>query len=118
MNPTIINDNKRIGLIWAAIAVFAGIAILVHLMWPDIFNFWGSVGLFLVGSGIASLIIDKVMEKPGFPVMPVVVIGIGAILVIINVVSKPSGSLAVMLGAIALIIIGIAAGISIIRRKN
>ncbi|HJJ36167.1 MAG TPA: hypothetical protein O0X27_03195 [Methanocorpusculum sp.] len=115
---TIVNDNKRVGLIWAAIAVFAGIAILLGALPQTHYPFWGCVGVFLAGSGVSALIIDLVMQKPGFPWVSTISIIIGGILIIANIISPAIGSLGIVLGAVALIIVGIIAGITIARRKN
>ncbi len=115
---TTINNNKRVGLIWAAIAIFVGIAILLGVLYPTIFKFWGCVGVFLAGGGITSFIIDKVMKRPGLPWVSIIVTIIGAILIIVNVIFPTLGNIGIILGAVALIIVGILAGITIARRKN
>jgi len=115
---TIVNDNKRIGLIWAAIAVFAGIAILFGVLPETHYPFWGCVGIFLAGSGVSAFIIDLIMHKPGFPWVSTMAIILGVILVLVNIICPNIGNLGIVLGAIALIIVGVVAGINIARRKN
>ena len=114
---TIVNDNKRIGIIWAAIAVFAGIAILLGVLPATQYPFWGCVGVFLAGFGVSALIIDQIMHKPGFPWVSIASIILGAILILVNIICPTIGNLGIVLGAVALIIIGIVAGINIARRK-
>lgn len=113
-----VDDNKRVGLIWAAIAVFTGVAILLGIIFPDIFKFWGCVGVFLTCIGITSMIIDKIMGKIGFPWTSTISILIGLLLIIVNVVCRSIGNIGIIAGATGLIIVGIMAGVSIALRKR
>ena len=112
-----LEDNKRIGLIWAAVAVMAGVAILLGVLKPEFFNFWACAGIFLCGIGLVSCIIDLVMKKTGFPWFPAIIFLIGALLLAGRFLAPSVGNVGGVLAAAALIIIGIAAGIAVLRRK-
>lgn len=111
------HDNKRTALIWACVAVIAGIAILLGVLMPDIFNFWACAGVFLCGTGLVSFIIDMVMKKEGFPVFALILFIIGVLLLAGRFLAPGIGYIGGLLAAAALIIIGVAAGIAVIRRK-
>lgn len=111
------HDNKRTALIWACVAVIAGIAILLGVLMPEFFNFWACAGVFLCGTGLVSFIIDIVMKKEGFPVFASILFIIGALLLAGRFLAPGIGNIGGLLAAVALIIVGIAAGIAVIRRK-
>lgn len=117
MNYTV-KDNKRTALFWAAVTIIAGIAILLGVLMPAVFTFWMCVGVFLVGVGFTAFIIDTVMKKPGYPVFPTILFIVGLLILAGNVLSKAVDfNVGGFLAAAALILIGIAAAVSVLRRK-
>lgn len=121
MNYTVSTDNKRTALFWAAVTIIAGISILLGVMMPGIFTFWTCFGVFLAGVGFTAFIIDTVMKKPGFPTFPTVLFVAGILILAGNLLGSLGKAVDFNIGgflaAMALIIIGIAVAISVLRRK-
>lgn len=88
---------------------------------PEIFNFWTCMGVFLSGVGFTAFLIDTVMRKPGFPVFPTILFVAGMLILAGNLIGSLGKTVGFNIGgflaAMALIIIGIAVAISVLRRK-
>ncbi len=110
-------EDKRMKLIWAAVVLMAGIAILATLIIPAV-GFWEGVGIFLCGIGIISACLLLFMGKRASPVFSLLVVLAGALLLARGLLSGliPGLSSGVLLGA-ALVIIAVGAIIMIGMKK-
>lgn len=59
-----INTEKKVPLIWAIALLMAGISVVVTAVVPA-FGFWEGAGIFLIGTGVLSTLIQLFVGEKG-----------------------------------------------------
>ncbi len=110
-------EEKRTQLIWAVALLMFGLAIIASIIIPG-FGFWEGAGIFLVGTGVVSLLLQLFMGERGSVGFPIFLTIAGLFLLLKSWIGSffPDFGFGFWAG-IALVIIAVGAILSIVLKK-
>lgn len=111
------NNEKKVPLIWATALLMAGISVILISLIPA-FGFWEGAGIFLIGTGLMTTIIQLFVGEKGPIGFSLFMMIAGLFLLVKTLLSSVLPELGTWFWiGIALVIIAVGAIVSIVLKK-